>query len=181
MPPGTDFTRVVARAVRGDCSFAPVTVTPPPGGGGPPGGGPGADTTAPVITDARIRPSRFLAGRRMRKRTAERPPIGGRLRFTLSEAASVELRFARLKKGRRLDGHCVAPRRAPEGRRCPRALRRGKLSRAGMAGPNRIAITGRLRGRKLAPGRYRITIVTADEAGNAGKRVRVPSTILRPL
>ena len=179
MPPGTDHQRVLARAVRGDCPFGPLPEPPPGGPPGPPGP-PAADTTPPVLSGVAIAPRRFLAGRRVRPRTRTRPPIGARLRFTLSEAATVTIRIDRLLPGRRLRQRCVPPRRAPNGRRCTRAVKRGTLTRAGVAGANRIAITGRLRGRKLPPGRYRATLKGKDLAGNVSAAGRVRFTVLRP-
>ncbi len=173
MPAGTDHTRVLARALRGDCPFGPLA--------GPPGAPPaGPDITAPVLSRVSIAPRRFLAGRRVRPRTRTRPPIGGRLRFTLSEAASVTIRIDALLPGRRLRGRCVPPRRAPRGRRCTRAIRRGALTRAGSQGANRVAITGRLRGKPLRPGPYRATLRAKDLAGNVSTPRRVTFRILRP-
>lgn len=173
MPVGTDHTRVLARALRGDCPFGPLAGAP-----GPPPATP--DTTAPVLSRVSIAPRRFLAGRRVRPRTRRRPAIGGRLRFTLSEAARVTIRIDALLPGRRLRGRCVPPRRAPRGRVCTRAIRRGALTRAGDQGANRVAITGRLRGKRLPPGPYRATLRAKDPAGNLSAARRVTFRILRP-
>ena len=173
MPAGTDHTRVLARALRGDCPFGPLAAAP----GAPPAS---PDTTPPVLSRVSIAPRRFLAGRRVRPRTRTRPAIGGRLRFTLSEAASVTIRIDALLPGRRLRGRCVPPRRAPRGRVCTRAIRRGVLTRAGTQGANRVAITGRLRGKRLRPGPYRATLRAKDVAGNVSAARRVTFRILRP-
>lgn len=64
-------------------------------------------------------------------------------RFELSEAADVQIVIKR--RGRRV----------------------GAIKRANLAsGPNRIVFSGRLRGRKLKPGRYGATLVATDDAGN---------------
>ncbi len=173
MPPGTDFGRVIARVMRGDCPFGP------PAGSQPAPAPQAADTSAPVVSGVSISPRRFLAGRRVSRRTRTRPAIGARLRFSLSEAATVALRIDRLRPGRRLRNRCVVPRRAPRGRRCTRALRRGTLTRAGAAGANRVSITGRLRGRKLPPAPYRIELRATDAAGNVSAPRRVKFRILR--
>ena len=73
----------------------------------------------------------------------------------------------------------MAPRRAPRGPPLHGALRRGTLTRAGTRGANRVSITGRVRGRKLAPGPYRITILAHDAAGNVSAPERVKFTVLR--
>jgi hypothetical protein len=69
----------------------------------------------------------------------------------------------------------VKPTRRNRGaRRCTRYVRmRGSYSRAGSAGLNRFRFSGRLRGRKLKPGRYRLV-------GNAaGDRAAARFTIVR--
>jgi Tol biopolymer transport system component len=179
MPPGTDHARVLARALRGDCPFGPLPEPPAPPG--PPPGPPAvSDTTAPVLSAVSVAPRRFLAGRRVRPRTRTRPAIGARLRFTLSEAATVTIRIDALVRGRRLNKRCVAPRRSPRGRACTRVIKRGTLTHAGTAGANRFALTGRLRGRRLPPGRYRATLRGRDAAGNVSAPSRVGFTVLRP-
>jgi hypothetical protein len=173
MPAGTDHLRVLARALRGDCPFGPLAAAP----GAPPAS---PDTTSPVLSRVSIAPRRFLAGRRVRPRTRTRPAIGGRLRFTLSEAASVTIRIDALLPGRRLRKRCVRPRRAPRGRICTRVIRRGTLARSGTQGANRVNVTGRLRGKRLRPGPYRATLRARDAAGNLSTPRRVKFTILRP-
>jgi hypothetical protein len=70
------------------------------------------------------------------------------MRFSLSEPARVTLKFERARRGR-----WVAVR--------------GALRRAGTAGANRLRLSGRLLGRRLPPGRYRLSAVAIDPAGNA--------------
>ena len=179
MPPGTDHQRVVARAVRGDCPFGPLPGPPaPPGPPGPPATPP--DTTAPVLSGVSIAPRRFLPGRRVRPRTRKRPPIGARIRFTLSEAATVTIRIDALLPGRRLGKRCVRPRRAPRGRKCRRAVGRGALTRAGGAGANRSRSPAACAAGAPA-GPYRATLRARDAAGNASapKPGRV-HRVLRP-
>ena len=51
------------------------------------------------------------------------------------------------------------------------------LKRRTRAGTNRIAYTGRTRGRVLRPGRYRATVRAADAAGNRSAPKRVTFTV----
>ncbi len=177
MPAGTDHARVIARALRGNCPFGPL---PAPPGGPPPGSPATPDTTRPVLSRVSLAPRRFLAGKRVRPRTRRRPAIGARLRFTLSEAATVTIRIDALLPGRRLRQRCVPPRRAPRGRVCKRRVRRGALTHAGGQGANRRNLTGRLRGKRLPPGAYRATLKAKDAAGNVSAPRRVEFTVLRP-
>jgi hypothetical protein len=98
---------------------------------------------------------------------ARRAPAGTVFRYRLSEDARVTITIARRASGRRVGGRCVKPtRRNRARRRCTRFVRVGALSQAAQAGGNSRAFSGRFGRRKLAPGRYRATIVAVDRAGN---------------
>jgi hypothetical protein len=102
------------------------------------------------------------------------------LLFTLSENAKVRVTIDRIKLGRRVKGRCVKPRpRFRKRPRCKRYVRRGSISGAGKTGPNRLRFSGRLRGKPLAPGRYRATLRATDSAGQKSKRSRVRFRIVR--
>ncbi|HKP21834.1 MAG TPA: hypothetical protein VJT68_09970, partial [Thermoleophilaceae bacterium] len=74
-----------------------------------------------------------------------------------------------LTTGRRRAGKCVPPRRAPRGRACTRAVPvRGGFRHAGKAGANSFTFTGRVGGRALSPGRYRLTATPVGADGLAG-------------
>ena len=128
---------------------------------------PPRDTTAPVLGPGSIRPSAFRVGER------------SVIRFTLSEAASLTLRFERVRPGRRRGGRCVPPHRAPRGARCRRFVSAGTLSRSGSAGPNVIVFRGRVDLRRLPAGAYRLTLLARDAAGNASAPRRLTFVIRR--
>ena len=147
-----------------------VTVSQPDG----PGPGAGPELVGPielankVIRAAARGESALPTARRRRK------PIGTRVTFRLSEAASVAFKVERARPGRRVARRCVRPtRRNRKRRRCTRyVLQRGSFTVAGAAGETHFRFTGRLRGRKLRPGRYRLVAVATDGDGNrsAAKR-----------
>ena len=85
--------------------------------------------------------------------------------------------FQRAVTGRRVNRRCVAQRRSNRTKpRCTRYVTvRGSFTRAGRAGANSFRFTGRLRGRKLSLGRYRLTAVAA----NANGRSRAATTTFR--
>ena len=60
-----------------------------------------------------------------------------------------------------------------------RRRRVARLVRPGRAGPNRIAYTGRTRGRVLRPGGYRATVRAVDAAGNRSAPRRVAFKVVR--
>jgi hypothetical protein len=115
-----------------------------------------------------MRPAAFRAGR------------SSTVRVTLSEGASIVLRVERVRSGRRKAGRCVKPSRAPRGARCKRFEGAGTLTRAGVAGPNSIAFRGRVGGRSLPPGGYRLSLVATDAAGNASTPRRLLFRIVKP-
>jgi len=159
---GLETTRQVARVTG--------VVAPATGGGGGGGGGgttPPPDTTAPAISDVSL-PATLRVGR------------SATLRLTLSEAATVRIRFDRTLPGRRTArGRCVSPRRARHGRRCTRLRTIGTQTRAGVPGGNSLTVGGKLGRRTIPAGRYRLTITATDAAGNASAPVRKALTVKR--
>ncbi|HEX8207934.1 MAG TPA: hypothetical protein VF587_17855, partial [Solirubrobacteraceae bacterium] len=77
------------------------------------------------------------------------------LRVTSSEAAKLTIRVTR------------------------RGAQRGTIVRDVRAGANRFALRARAGGRRLRPGRYRLTVVATDAAGNVSAPRRVLMRILR--
>ena len=151
-----------------------------PGGGDPGGGDPGGGggrAPAPEVTGLVIRPSAFQAA----PRGGSIARRGASVRYTLTAAATVRLKVDKLANGRRRGGKCVPPARAPRGRACLRAVpMRGSFGHAGQAGANSFFFTGRLGGRTLRPGRYRLTATPIGSAGAAGAPKRAEFRVLRP-
>ena len=145
-----DFARVFVVALRSTCDLSEDRGDG--GQGGAPGGGDGGGQqggtpdAAPRLTGVSLLRTRFQVGRLRAGR-------GTAVRFSLSEPAAVTLGVQRRKAGR--------------------LLPRGVLRRAGAEGRNRVAFAGRIRGRALAPGRYRLTVRARDAAGNLSAPVRV--------
>jgi hypothetical protein len=145
------------------CPTQPATQGPCPTGQ--------TDQTRPSLTGLAMSPSRFRAAG---SRGVLSRGVGTRIRWRLSEAATVTFRVQRATKGRRVRGRCVRQtRRNRARRRCTRYVTlRGSFQHSGNAGPNSVRFNGRLRG-KLRPGRYRLVAVAHDAAGN---RTRRPAT-----
>jgi hypothetical protein len=109
--------------------------------GGCPAGGANA---RPVISAVRFTPPTFRVSTRATAITAaRRAHAGSVLRFSLSRAASVKILVQRYKKvGRSF-----------------RWVKAATLTRRhGRAGANKVAFSGRIGRRALAPGRYRVTL-----------------------
>lgn len=116
------------------------------------------DRQKPVVTKLKAKPKRFRAA------TKRKPKRGTNVSFTLSEAASVRLMVERCAKRKR--GRCVRWK----------ALK-GGLTKPGVKGANKIRFNGRLRGKALTAGVYRLVLTPTDGAGNVGKVARVPIAI----
>ena len=151
---------------------------PDPGGGGGGGGGV-SDETAPAATKLKLRPSSFLA---LSKGQSIVATGGSQVSYLLTEPAAVEFRAEQARRGRKVGGKCVAERSS--NRTKPRCTfyktLRGSFTQQAAAGPNGFRFSGRLRGRKLAPGSYRLAGTPTDGAGNKGVAVRKGFRITRP-
>ena len=171
--PGETFKvelwRATGDAQPAGATAATVTIREPaPGGGGGqsgggptgdggPGGdgqGPGSDLVAPAIAGPTLTPKRFRVSSRATA-TVAGAKRGSRIRYSLSEPASVTLRFQRAVKSR------------SSGRR--RWVSAGTLRRAGAAGVNRVRFSGRIGRRALRAGSYRLILSATDAAGNTAK------------
>lgn len=149
-------------------SWQPIagTSSPPAGTSPPPAGTPPPDTTKPALKLS-VSPAIFRTAGSGATISRKRK-VGTRVSYRLSEAASVKFRVERASSGRRSQGKCAKPRRANRrGKRCTRYVTlRGSFSHKGKAGSNKLKFRGRLRGRKLRPGRYRLRAVATDAAKN---------------
>jgi Tol biopolymer transport system component len=173
--PTSDFSQVYQRAVEGTCGEAS-------GGGGGDYTNVPPDTTAPVVSRFRATRTRFRVARRATALTAAtgRVRAGTVLRYQLSEAARVTLTVQRELPGRRAGGRCLKPRpRLASKPACIRLVRAGRLVRSGRVGPNTVSFSGRIGRRALATGRYRVTLVAMDAAGNRSRPARVLLRIVR--
>lgn len=136
----------------------------------------GAEAVAGIVVDAmqaagvelrpeaRIEP---LAFRRMQPAarggvfTRNQPPRGGAaLPIKLDLVGRVSLKLERVSSGRLAGGHCRAATRKNRRRPpCARTASRGGWWEVSLpAGRTEVYVSGRLRGRKLAKGRYRVRI-----------------------
>jgi hypothetical protein len=135
------------------------------------------DGSRPIVTALRAS-ARVLAlpARSGRARSAARRgelPSATTIRFRLSEAARVQLRVERARKGRRVAGRCRS--NGKRGRACTLWSSARVIRRSERAGTNAIA----LRARGLAPGSYRLTLTATDSVGNRSPRRTLGLRVLR--
>jgi hypothetical protein len=84
---------------------------------------------------------------------------GSALRFTSSEAGTLSIVISKAKKGARATAALTLP-----------------LS----TGSGKVPLGGRVGGKALRPGRYRLAVSARDAAGNASRPIVLPFTILPP-
>lgn len=126
----------------------------------------GSRNRAPVVRSVSLSPSRFRAARSGAAIVAA-ARVGARVRFALSEAATIRVRVQFRATGRRVGSRCVRPTRRSRSRR-PCALwpsRPGAERLGGRPGPNAFRFSGRWRGRALRPGVYRLALTATDPQG----------------
>jgi Divergent InlB B-repeat domain len=186
---GTDTCTLTMSQARGvSAGFEPVPPTPPlsaPVRASParttnalaPEGTGEVDSVAPAIGRLALSPVAFHAAR---SGTALAAATGTRLSLALSEAATVTFRIARAAPGRKVAGHCRRPTaHNSDRRRCTRwILLRGSIVRKLTEGPSALRYRGRLAGRTLAAGRYRLLVRARDAAGNLSTRRWVTFVVL---
>jgi hypothetical protein len=92
----------------------------------------------------------------------------GKISYSLSEAATVQLKIEKKSKGRKAGKKCV---KETKGNRTKKACTRftpvdGTFGAPGNAGANQVSIP-----KKLSPGTYRLTMTARDAAGNVSTKV----------
>jgi DNA-binding beta-propeller fold protein YncE len=127
------------------------------------------------IRGLRVTPARWHLTRRKGPRS-RRPMTRARLEVTLNAEARVRLEVLQARPGRRAGKRCVALRRGARTRKpCTRfAVLPQRRTLKLIEGRTTVDVGPRVRGRTLAPGRYRLRL-TATNAG--GEHVRTTRSI----
>jgi hypothetical protein len=133
---------------------------PPPSGS--------LDVVAATIRQYAVRPYAFRARSRGQSVLPAAAPLATRVGYRLSEPARARFAVERAAPGRRVGRRCARLTPRNRGRRpCTRYLRlRGSFRHQGAAGKNAFTFTGRIGGRKLRAGRFRLVMRATDAAGN---------------
>lgn len=131
------------------------------GSGGQGGGGPSGSGTPP-ISGLTLSATRFRAagsGPSVTTARKRRVPVGTTISYRDAAAGTATFAVQKPASGRRANGGCARPTRANRRKaRCTRWVTVGSFRHADTAGPNRLRFSGRVRGHKLSPGRYRLSI-----------------------
>jgi hypothetical protein len=126
------------------------------------------DRQRPVLSALKVKPKWF------RPATRRRPRRGTTISFALSEPATVRVvvercsRRARNRRNGKRTGRCVRFK-----------AMKGAFTRAGVKGANSFRFKGRLRGKALKAGAYRLKVTPTDAASNRGDAVGARFAIRR--
>jgi hypothetical protein len=103
----------------------------------------------------------------------KKAPIATTVTYSLSAAATVTFSAERKLPGRKVGKRCVKPTKANRTkRRCSRFKPvKGSFTHAGQAGQNRFKFSGRLNGKALKPGRYRLVGKTGSVSKAASFKI----------
>jgi hypothetical protein len=116
-----------------------------------------------------VQPKKFRAGNVAGAvASKKRPPLGATVSYALSAAGEVEFHVEKAGNGRKVGGKCVKQTHANSGhKKCViyKPLK-GRFSVQGAAGANSFRFSGKIGGKTLKPGPYRLV----GSAGNAIRR-----------
>ncbi len=169
--------------INGTMAAAPPASPPPPPASpaptAPPPPASPADTTRPALSSVSLSPRRFAVASKPTALRAKAPK-GTKIKYTLSEPASVKIVIAQRRPGRRKGKRCVAPTRTlNKAKKCTRITTKGTLTRAAKQGPNSVEFSGRIGSRKLSPGSYQATLSATDPAKNSSPAKTITFTIVK--
>jgi hypothetical protein len=137
------------------------------------------DRTRPVLSAFTLTPRSFVAANAGPAVAAATTRVGTRAIYRLSEPARTRLVIERAGRGVRRGGRCAKGRVKAGGHRCTRYVPlKGALQHEGAQGLNTFRFMGRLGGRTLRPGRYRLTATAEDQARNTSKPRRQPFRVV---
>ena len=143
-------------------------------GSGPPVASHPSTSPAPSrIGSLGLASSTFTAASSGPSATAALVSSGSTITFKLSASGPVYFRVEISTPGRQLHGRCITRSRTPHGARCTQVKRlAGSFRWNGHAGFNRLHFSGRLAGKKLKAGHYRLIATSAS-----GQSLRTPFRI----
>jgi hypothetical protein len=131
------------------------------------------------VAGLNINPSSFRAAASGPSATAA-AAVGTTVSYTDSQASLATLTVFRPTVGRKVNRRCVkATRKNRRKPHCTRYVKVGSFTHADVAGANRLHFSGRIRNRKLKPGRYRLTVFASNSGGARSRLLAKRFVIVR--
>jgi len=138
---------------------------------------------APVDSALVLSATRFRAASSGATISKSRVAVGTAVSYSDSQAATSTLVVQQRRAGVRRGKSCIAPprhrKRNHHYSRCIRYTTLGSTTHRDSAGANYMHFSGRLRGHKLLPGGYRLTLTPRNAAGKTGATLTKSFTIIR--
>lgn len=130
------------------------------------------DATAPVISGFGLSPSAFVAAN-TGPSVVPAAVVGTRVAYSLSESGTTTLTVERRTRGVKKAHKCVAGRPHKGKKPCTRYVGvKGSTEHQDATGANAFRFMGRIGGKSLKPGQYRLVAVARDDAGNPSAPAR---------
>jgi hypothetical protein len=138
---------------------------------------PAAPAAAGQIQSLSLKPAKFRAGKiagaiSSRKKKAE-APLGTTVSYALSAAATTSFTLERLTQGREAGKKCVRQTRQNKGHAKCSLVKpvSGSFTNSGATGTNTFKFSGRIGGRALAPGSYRLVASAGGSTRSVGFKI----------
>jgi phosphatidylinositol-3-phosphatase len=136
------------------------------------------------LTDFRLRANVFRSARTgssvSRRRKRKRKPLGTTASFKVSQPSVVTFRVQQRVRGRVQAARCTRSRRHRRGRSCIHWVTvRGSFDQQAVTGENSFRFRGRLPGRRLRVGRYRLLATAEGFGGRSRQTTRRFRIVLR--
>jgi hypothetical protein len=135
-----------------------------------------------ALSQLKVSPNSLIAANSGASLTAAKRKTGATISYVDSQAATTAFTVLKPQRGVRKGARCVKPPRRPAKRKpksCTRWVAAGGFAHSDVVGVNKAHFTGRVKNRKLAPGRYRLRAV-ATFAGRAGVPVTTTFRVVKP-
>jgi plastocyanin len=139
------------------------------------------DTTRPTLGTLGLSATVFRAAKSGGSISAKRPPVGTKVSFKLSEPGKVKFTVDRKSRGRKVGKSCKAQTKANRKKKaCIRWVKvKGSFTVTGKTGTNSFKFRGRIGGKTLKPGSYRLDSQATDSAKNRSSVKRRGFKIVR--
>lgn len=126
------------------------------------------DTVKPTLGSLGFSSTVFKAAKSGASIAARKAKVGTNITYRLSEAARVTFTVERETSGRKSGKRCGAKtKKNAKKRKCTRWVKvRGSFTHSGKPGKNTFTFRGRVGGKTLKPGSYRLTSQASDTARN---------------
>lgn len=158
----------IGRLSGGNC--APVLGgggTQPPAVQAPPAGG--STPKPPVVSDLKISPVAFAPATSGPPVARKKSATAATISFRVSAKSNVTFAVESKTRGRRVGGKCKAPKPSNQGKPgCTLFVPVGDFPSAAKAGANSVAFSGRVGGKALSAGKYRLGASARVGSGAAG-------------